>query len=112
MAHPTSSKLVASSPLEKFSPGRAQPESMLAMDQKDKLSIGEGSAIMLKTSWNSMDHHAKSWSSLSVNPSSYGFDGTRAGISTTQWESSLFSSSFSDAFSGKCKLLIMLICAL
>ncbi|OAY30614.1 protein MEI2-like 1 isoform X4 [Manihot esculenta] len=105
MAHPTSSKLVASSPLEKFSPGRAQPESMLAMDQKDKLSIGEGSAIMMKTSWNSMDHHAKSWSSLSVHPSSYGFDGTRAGISTTQWESSLFSSSFSDAFSGKLRLL-------
>ncbi|XP_057995409.1 protein MEI2-like 1 isoform X2 [Hevea brasiliensis] len=99
------SKLVASSPLKKLSPGGALPESMLAMDQKDKLSICEGSAIMLKTSWNSMDHHAKSWSSLSVQPASYGLGRNRAGISATQWESSLFSSSFSDVFSGKLRLL-------
>ncbi|KAF2311590.1 hypothetical protein GH714_025063 [Hevea brasiliensis] len=98
------SKLVASSPLKKLSPGGALPESMLAMDQKDKLSICEGSA-MLKTSWNSMDHHAKSWSSLSVQPASYGLGRNRAGISATQWESSLFSSSFSDVFSGKLRLL-------
>ncbi|KAF2312796.1 hypothetical protein GH714_040492 [Hevea brasiliensis] len=100
-----SSELVASSPLEKLSPGGALPELMLAMDQNDKLSIGEGSASMLKASWNSMDHRTKSLSSLSLQPASYGLVGNRAGISVTQWESSLFSSSFSDVFSAKLSLL-------
>lgn len=98
-----SSKLVASSPLEKVSAAGTLPESMLAMDRKEKLSFGEGSDNILKASWNSMDHHTKPWSSSSVQPASYSLVGNRPGNSATQWESSLFSSSFSDAFSAKCK---------
>ncbi|XP_015580065.1 protein MEI2-like 4 isoform X2 [Ricinus communis] len=107
-----SSKLVAPSPLEKFSPGGALsvdymqlPDSVLAMDQKEKLSIGEGSTNMLKNSWNSVDQNAKSWSSLSMQPTSYSLGGNRAGIGATQWESSLFSSSLSEVFNGKLRLL-------
>ncbi|XP_012090584.1 protein MEI2-like 1 isoform X2 [Jatropha curcas] len=107
----SNSKLVASSPFEKLSPGGPLsvdcvqlPQSILAMDQKEKLSIGEGSACMLKNSWNSVDHHTKSWSSLSVQPPSYSLGGNRMGISATRWESSLFSSSLSEVFSGKLTL--------
>ncbi|OAY48038.1 protein MEI2-like 1 isoform X8 [Manihot esculenta] len=100
-----SSKLVASSPLEKVSAAGTLPESMLAMDRKEKLSFGEGSDNILKASWNSMDHHTKPWSSSSVQPASYSLVGNRPGNSATQWESSLFSSSFSDAFSAKLSLL-------
>ncbi|XP_050221418.1 protein MEI2-like 1 isoform X1 [Mercurialis annua] len=101
-----SSKLVAPSSLEKNSPaGALSVDYMQAMDQKEKLLIGEGSANMLKNSWNSVDHNAKSWSNFSVQPASYNFAGNRAGFGATQWESSLFSSSLSEVFNAKMKLL-------
>ncbi|XP_065872486.1 protein MEI2-like 4 isoform X2 [Euphorbia lathyris] len=106
-----SSKFHASSPLEKPSPvgvlsadSMQQPQSILAMDQQDRLSLGEGSGNGLKASWNSMDQDTKSWSNLSMQPASYTMGGNRANIGATQWESSLFSSSFSDVFSGKLRL--------
>uniref|UniRef100_A0A2K1YBY7 RRM domain-containing protein n=1 Tax=Populus trichocarpa TaxID=3694 RepID=A0A2K1YBY7_POPTR len=56
---------------------------------------------MCEHAWSSMDHHPKSWSSLSLQPASYSKGRSRADISAAQWENSLFSSSFSEIFSRK-----------
>jgi hypothetical protein len=105
-----SGNCVASFPLEKISPGgpilmhhAELSRSILARDQKEKSLISEGSANTSKHAWSSMDHHPKSWSSLSMQPASYSTGRSRVDISGTQWESSLFSSSFSEIFSRKCK---------
>ncbi|CAK7336829.1 unnamed protein product [Dovyalis caffra] len=105
-----SSNCVASSPLE-FSSGGALSmhyaelsQSVIAKDQKEKSLISEGSANMSKHAWSSIDHHPKSWSSLSMQPASYSTARSRADISGTQWERSLFSSSFSEIFSRKLRL--------
>ncbi|XP_061952311.1 protein MEI2-like 1 isoform X1 [Populus nigra] len=103
-----SGNCVASFPLEKISPGgpilmhhAEVSRSILARDQKEKSLISEVSANTSKHAWSSMDHHPKSWSSLSMQPASYSTGRSRVDISGTQWESSLFSSSFSEIFSRK-----------
>jgi hypothetical protein len=78
-------------------------QSILDRDKKEKSLISEQGANMCEHAWSSMDHHPKSWSSLSMQPASYSTGRSRVDISGTQWESSLFSSSFSEIFSRKCK---------
>ncbi|XP_031277248.1 protein MEI2-like 1 isoform X2 [Pistacia vera] len=106
-------KLVASSPPEIFSPIGVPSvdwiemrQSALAGDHMKKLGIvgEEGIANLSETSWNSVNHHPKSWSNLSVQPACYSLSGNRNGIKGIQSESSLFSSSLSDIFSRKMKL--------
>ena len=79
-------------------------QSILDRDKKEKSLISEQGANMCEHAWSSMDHHPKSWSSLSLQPASYSKGRSRADISAAQWENSLFSSSFSEIFSRKCKL--------
>ncbi|KAJ6748315.1 RNA RECOGNITION MOTIF-CONTAINING [Salix purpurea] len=79
-------------------------QSILDRDKKEKSLISEQGANMCEHAWSSMDHHPKSWSSLSLQPASYSKGRGRADISAAQWESSLFSSSFSEIFSRKLRL--------
>lgn len=106
--------MVASAPQEKFSPigvpsvdWMEMQESTLASDHMKKLGIAgeEGIANSSESLWNSVNHYPKSWSNLSVQPAYYSLLGNRNGIKGIQSESSLFSSSLSDIFSQKCKLL-------
>ncbi|KAI5569606.1 hypothetical protein BDE02_12G087700 [Populus trichocarpa] len=76
-------------------------QSILDRDKKEKSLISEQGANMCEHAWSSMDHHPKSWSSLSLQPASYSKGRSRADISAAQWENSLFSSSFSEIFSRK-----------
>ncbi|XP_044502056.1 protein MEI2-like 1 isoform X2 [Mangifera indica] len=108
-------KLFASSPLEKVSPIGVpsvewveMQQSNLARDHMKKQGIGgeEGIANSSETSWNSVNHHPKSWSNLSVPPACYSLSGNRNGIKGIHSESSLFSSSLSDIFSQKLKLSV------
>ena len=106
-----SSNHAGSSPLENFPSGgplsmhyEELSQSILDRDKKEKSLIGEQGANMCEHAWSSMDHHPKSWSSLSLQPASYSKGRGRADISAAHWESSLFSSSFSEIFSRKCKL--------
>ncbi|KAK3183249.1 hypothetical protein Dsin_030535 [Dipteronia sinensis] len=112
MVTTSGSKFVASSPQEKFSPIGVPSvdwlelrRSTLARDQAKKLGTGgeERIASLSETSWNSLNHPPKSWSSLCVQPQST-FSGNRIGINGIQSESSLFSSSLSDIFSRKLKM--------
>ncbi|KAJ6418002.1 hypothetical protein OIU84_001399 [Salix udensis] len=103
-----SSNHAGSSPLENFAPGgplsmhyEELSQSILDRDKKEKSLISEQGANMCEHAWSSMDHHPKSWSSLSLQPASYSKGRGRADISAAQWESSLFSSSFSEIFSRK-----------
>ncbi|KAJ8752623.1 hypothetical protein K2173_005512 [Erythroxylum novogranatense] len=105
------SKLVASSSLDRFSSTgsksvdcSALSQSVLAEDQKEKLLMGEMNATVYKTTINSVDHHPKSWSSLSAQPASYNLGRSLIDNNGAQWESSLFSSSLSDVFSRKLAL--------
>ncbi|XP_061956371.1 protein MEI2-like 1 isoform X1 [Populus nigra] len=76
-------------------------QSILDRDKKDKSLSSEQGANMCDHALSSMDHHPKSWSSLSLQPASYSKGRSRADISASQWENSLFSSSFSEIFSRK-----------
>ncbi|KAG5230410.1 protein MEI [Salix suchowensis] len=103
-----SGNCAASLPMERFSSCGPLPmhhtelsRSILARDPKEKSLISEGSTNTSKHAWSSMDHHPKPWSSLSMQPASYSTGRSRVDISGTQWESSLFSSSFSEIFNRK-----------
>ncbi|XP_021905539.1 protein MEI2-like 1 isoform X2 [Carica papaya] len=107
------SKLIASSPLEKFSPIASQPTDCLELtqlnpgrDQKGKPSVigEEGIPDLSKTSWRSMEHQVNPWSSLCMQTVPYSLKG-KNGINGIQCESSLFSSSLSEIFGRKLRLL-------
>lgn len=108
------SKLDSISPLEKILPvvGRSVhrleiPQSNLVRVQAERQSIGgEGISNVPRASWKPMDHDLKLWSDLCAKPASYSLDGEKNLIHGFQHESSLFSSSLSDIFCRKCKLLI------
>ncbi|KAF9671782.1 hypothetical protein SADUNF_Sadunf12G0084400 [Salix dunnii] len=106
-----SSNHAGSSHLENFSSGgplsihyEELSQSILDRDEKEKSLISEQGANMCEQAWSSMDHHPKSWSSLSLQPALYSKGRGRADISAAQWENSLFSSSFSEIFSRKLRL--------
>lgn len=105
-------KFVASSPMENFSPVGIPSvdwlelqQSTLARDKMKRLGIvgEEGAANLSENSWNSVNHHPKSWSNLAVQPGINSLSGNRSGINGIQSESSLFSSSLSDIFTRKSK---------
>lgn len=106
-------KFVASSPMENFSPVGIPSvdwlelqQSTLARDKMKRLGIvgEEGAPNLSENSWNSVNHHPKSWSNLAVQPGINSLSGNRSGINGIQSESSLFSSSLSDIFTRKMKL--------
>ncbi|WRX19509.1 RNA recognition motif domain - like 10 [Theobroma cacao] len=99
-------KLVGSSPSEKLSADRMElPPSNLVRDQEEKLGIGwKGITNLSEPSWNSVNHHPKSLSNLYTQPA-VNFNGNSANLNVIQHESSLFSSSLSEIFSRKLRLL-------
>ncbi|CAI0547990.1 unnamed protein product [Linum tenue] len=104
-----SNKFVASSPFETLSPSSALslevPRSIMTRGSYEKLRNGEGSANVPKSAWNSVDHQPNSWSSLSAQPAAHSLGRNGASITGTEWESSLFSSSFSEVFNRKMRLM-------
>ncbi|XP_021287291.1 protein MEI2-like 1 isoform X2 [Herrania umbratica] len=99
-------KLVGSSPSEKLSADCMElPPSNLARDQEEKLGIGwKGITNLSEPSWNSLNHHPKSLSNLYTQPA-VNFNGNSTNLNVIQHESSLFSSSLSEIFSRKLRLL-------
>ncbi|TYI17891.1 hypothetical protein ES332_A07G054900v1 [Gossypium tomentosum] len=99
-------KIVGSSPMEKLSTDyMEQPPSNLARDQEEKLSIGwKGITNLSEHSWNSVNHHPKSMSNLYTKPAE-NLNRNRTYGNVIQHESSLFSSSFSEVFNRKLRLL-------
>ncbi|KAK8540341.1 hypothetical protein V6N13_038894 [Hibiscus sabdariffa] len=98
-------KVVGSSPLKKFSVVSSElPPADLVRDQ-EQLGIGwKGTANLSKPSRNPLNHHPKSLSHLYMqSPVNFNRNNTR--VNVVQHESSLFSSSFSEIFSRKLKLL-------
>ncbi|MBA0757171.1 hypothetical protein Gotri_020282 [Gossypium trilobum] len=82
-----------------------QPPSNLARDQEEKLSIGWKEITNLSEhSWNSVNHHPKSMSNLYTKPAE-NLNRNRTYGNVIQHESSLFSSSFSEVFNRKLRLL-------
>ena len=107
-------KLVGSSPLEKLSADCMElPPSNLARDQEEKLDIGwKGITNLSEPSWNSVNHHPKSFSNLYMQPA-VNFNRNSTNVNVIQHESSLFSSSLSEIFSRKCKcfyLCLSILC--
>lgn len=110
------SKSVTSSPLEKLLPIGSRsvdylegPESYLVRDQKEKLQINgaEGAADLSRAPSRTVDHNSKTWSNLYMKPaSSYG-ELKKTTINGALYESSLFSSSFSEIFNRKCEFLFL-----
>lgn len=80
------------------------PQSNLAGERTERLSISGGVANTSKASWKPMNHHPKLWSDLPTRPTSHSLVGSKTVINGAQHESSLFSSSLSEIFSRKCKL--------
>ncbi|XVE56496.1 hypothetical protein DITRI_Ditri04bG0015000 [Diplodiscus trichospermus] len=99
-------KLVGSSPMEKVSAECLElPSSNLARDQEEKLGIGwKGITNYSEPSWNSVNHHPKSLSNLYTQPV-VNFNRNGTNVNVIQHESSLFSSSLSEIFSRKLRLL-------
>ncbi|MBA0674120.1 hypothetical protein Goari_015732 [Gossypium aridum] len=99
-------KIVGSSPMEKLSTDyMEQPPSNLAGDQEERLSIGwKGITNLSEHSWNSVNHHPKSMSNLYTKPAE-NLNRNRTYGNVIQHESSLFSSSFSEVFNRKLRLL-------
>ncbi|XWS51503.1 hypothetical protein CRYUN_Cryun12cG0181700 [Craigia yunnanensis] len=99
-------KLVGSSPLEKVSADCMElPPTNLARDQEEKLDIGwKGITNLSEPSWNSVNHHPKSLSNLYMQPA-LNFNRNSTNANVIQHESSLFSSSLSEIFSRKLRLL-------
>ncbi|XP_009373640.2 protein MEI2-like 1 isoform X1 [Pyrus x bretschneideri] len=81
------------------------PQSNLAGEQTERLSVVEGIPNISKASWKPMDHQPKLWSDLSAKPTPYSSVGGKTLIPGAQHESSLFSSSLSETFSKKLRLL-------
>ncbi|CAN0915915.1 Protein MEI2-like 4 [Linum grandiflorum] len=98
-------KFVASSPFDSLSPASALsmelPRSIVTRPSNEKINNGEGTS---KAGWNSVDHHPKSWSSLTAHPAAHSLGRNGTTITGTEWESSLFSSSFSEIFNRKVRL--------
>ncbi|KAM2286445.1 hypothetical protein ACFX1S_038918 [Malus domestica] len=106
------SKLGSSMPSKMYLPNGAQsvdhldlPQSNLAGEQTERLSIGGGVPNISKASWKPMDHQPKLWSDLSAKPTPYSSVGGKTVINGAHHESSLFSSSLSEIFSRKLRLL-------
>ncbi|KAM2125413.1 hypothetical protein ACFX1Q_015895 [Malus domestica] len=105
---PTPGSMLGSSmPSKKYLPNGAQsvdyldpPQSNLAGEQ-----IGEGIPNISKVLLKPMDHQPKLWSDLSAKPTPYSSVGGKTLNPGTQHESSLFSSSLSETFSKKLRLL-------
>ncbi|XVF11395.1 hypothetical protein REPUB_Repub08aG0024300 [Reevesia pubescens] len=92
--------------MDKPSAGRVElTQSNLARDQEEKLGIGwKGIPNFSEPSWKSMNHHPKSLSNLYMQPA-MNFNRNSSNLSVIQHESSLFSSSLSEIFSRKLRLL-------
>ncbi|CAN1317937.1 Protein MEI2-like 4 [Linum perenne] len=97
-------KFVPSTPYESLSPASAMSYELPPRSTNEKLRNGEGSTNMPKAAWNSVDHHPKSWSNLSSLPAGHSLGRNGASITGTEWESSLFSSSFSEIFNRNMRL--------
>ncbi|XP_022771079.1 protein MEI2-like 1 isoform X2 [Durio zibethinus] len=99
-------KLGGSSPLEKLSAECMElPPLNLARDQEKKLDVGwKGITNLSEPSWNSVNHHPKSLSNLYMQPA-VNFNRNSTNANVIQHESSLFSSSLSEIFSRKLRLL-------
>ncbi|XVF08601.1 hypothetical protein REPUB_Repub07fG0017000 [Reevesia pubescens] len=81
------------------------PPSNLARDQEEKLGIGwKGVPNLSEPSWNSLNHHPKSLSNLYMQPA-MNFNRNSSNLNVIQDESSLFSSSLSEIFNRKLRLL-------
>ncbi|XP_048445261.1 protein MEI2-like 1 isoform X2 [Pyrus x bretschneideri] len=110
---PTPGSMLGSSmPSKMYLPNGAQsvdhldlPQSNLAGEQTERLSIGGGVPNISKASWKPMDHQPKLWSDLSAKPTPYSSVGGKTVINGANHESSLFSSSLSEIFSRKLRLL-------
>ncbi|XP_068305593.1 protein MEI2-like 1 isoform X3 [Pyrus communis] len=106
------SMLGSSMPSKMYLPNGAQsvdhldlPQSNLAGEQTERLSIGGGVPNISKASWKPMDQQPKLWSDLSAKPTPYSSVGGKTVINGAHHESSLFSSSLSEIFSRKLRLL-------
>ncbi|XP_022735907.1 protein MEI2-like 1 isoform X2 [Durio zibethinus] len=99
-------KMVGSSTLEKLPADCIElPPSNPARDQEEKLDIGwKGTSNLSEPSWNSVNHHPKSLSNLYMQPA-VNFNRNSTNVNIIQHESSLFSSSLSEIFSRKLRLL-------
>ncbi|GMI75688.1 MEI2-like 4 [Hibiscus trionum] len=100
-------KVVGSSPLKKLSVVSSEhpPADLVVRDQEEQLGIGwKGTANLFKPSRNPLNHHPKSLSHLYMQPP-VNFNRNNTRVNVIQHESSLFSSSFSEIFSRKLKLL-------
>ena len=109
----TGSMFDHSFPSKRFLPVGAQsvdyfdmPQSTLAGECTERLSISGGVGSASKASWKPINHHPKLWSDLPTRPTSHSLVGNKSAINGAQHESSLFSSSLSDLFSRKCKGLL------
>lgn len=115
---PTSGSIFDPSlPSKRFLPIGAQsvdyfdmPQSNLAGERTERLSISGGVANTSKASWKPMNHHPKLWSDLPTRPTSHSLVGSKTAINGAQHESSLFSSSLSEIFTRKCKVLFSSLC--
>ncbi|KAM5571519.1 protein MEI2-like 1 [Rosa sericea] len=99
-------------PSKRFLPIGAQsvdyfdmPQSNLTGERTERLSISGGVANTSKASWKPMNHHPKLWSDLPTRPTSHSLVGSKTAINGAQHESSLFSSSLSEIFTRKLRLL-------
>ncbi|CAN1790561.1 Protein MEI2-like 4 [Linum perenne] len=95
-------KFPASLPFGSLSPSMELRQSIVTRPSNEKLNNGEGTPIV---AYNSLDHHPKSWSSMSSHLASHSLGRNGANITGTEWESSLFSSSFSEIFNRKMRLM-------
>ena len=88
------------------------PPSNLARDQEEKLDIGwKGITNLSEPSWNSVNHHPKSFSNLYMQPA-VNFNRNSTNVNVIQHESSLFSSSLSEIFNRKCKCFYLCLSSL
>ncbi|XP_004297487.1 PREDICTED: protein MEI2-like 1 [Fragaria vesca subsp. vesca] len=99
-------------PSKRFLPIGAQsvdyfdiPQSTLAGERTERLSVSGGVANASKASWKPMNHHPKLWPDVPTRPTSHSLVGSKTVINGAQHESSLFSSSLSDIFTRKLRLL-------
>ncbi|XWS47748.1 hypothetical protein CRYUN_Cryun13aG0011500 [Craigia yunnanensis] len=82
------------------------PPSNPARDQEEKLDFGwKGITNLSEPSWNFVNHHPKSLSNLYMQPP-VNFNRNSTNVNVIQHESSLFSSSLSEIFSRKLRLLV------
>ncbi|XVF49515.1 hypothetical protein PTKIN_Ptkin04bG0018700 [Pterospermum kingtungense] len=85
--------------------GMELPSSNVARDQEEKLDIGwKGITNLSEPSWNSVNHPPKSLSNLYMQPA-VNFNRNSSDVNVIQHESSLFSSSLSEIFSRRLRLL-------